>query len=36
MDINWTTKQALQLKPKGRRNIAHPRKGWRGQFHLEG
>ena len=28
-------KQALQYKPKGRRNIGRPRKRWRDQFHLE-
>ena len=30
-----TTKQALQYKPKGRRNIGQPRKRWRHQLHLE-
>ena len=30
-----TTKQALQYKPKGRRNIGRPRKRWRDQLHLE-
>ena len=28
-------KQALQYKPKGRRNIGRPRKSWRDQLHLE-
>ena len=28
-------KQALQYKPKGRRNIGRPRKRWRNQLHLE-
>ena len=28
-------KQALQYKPKGRRNIGRPRKRWRDQRHLE-
>jgi hypothetical protein len=28
-------KQALQYKPKGRRNIGIPRKRWRDQLHLE-
>jgi len=28
-------KQALQYKPKGRRNIGRPRKRWRDQLHLE-
>ena len=34
----WTDrlpKQALQYKPKGRRNIGRPRKRWRDQLHLE-
>ena len=30
-----TTKEALQYKPKVRRNIGRPRKRWRGQLHLE-
>jgi hypothetical protein len=29
------TKQALQYRPKGRRNIRRPRKRWRDQLHLE-
>jgi len=35
MDTNRITKQALQYKPKGRRNIGRPRKRWRDQFHFE-
>ena len=34
-DTNRLPKQALQYKPKGRRNIGRPRKRWRDQFHLE-
>ena len=30
-----TTKQALQYKPKGRRNIGRPRKRGRDKLHLE-
>ena len=30
-----TTKQTLQYKPKGRRNIGRPKKRWRDQLHLE-
>ena len=29
------TKQALQYKPKGRRNIGRPRKKWRDKLHFE-
>jgi len=29
------TKQSLQHKPKGRRNIGRTRKRWKGQLHLE-
>jgi len=32
MDANRIPKQALQYKPKGRRNIGRPRKRWRDQF----
>ena len=35
MDTNRIQKQALQYKPKGRRNIGRPRKRWRDQFHFE-
>ena len=35
MDTNRLSKQALQYKPKGRRNIGRPRKRWRDQLHLE-
>jgi len=35
MDINILPKQALQYKPKGRRNVGRPRKRWRDQLHLE-
>ena len=35
MDTNRLPKQALQYKPKGRRNIGRPRKRWREQLHLE-
>ena len=35
MDTNRIPKQALQYKPKGRRNIGQPRKRWRDQFHFE-
>ena len=28
-------KQALQYRPKGRRNIGRPRRRWRDQLHLE-
>ena len=34
-DEHRLPKQALQYKPKGRRNIGRPRKRWRGQLHLE-
>ena len=36
MDTDRLPKQALQYKPKGRRNIGRPRKRWRDQLHLEG
>ena len=35
MDTNRIPKQALQYKPKGRRNIGRPRKRWRDQLDLE-
>ena len=35
MDTNRLPKQALQYKPKGRKNIGRPRKKWRDQLHLE-
>jgi len=35
MDTNRLPKQALQYKPKGRRNIGRPWKRWRDQLHPE-
>ena len=35
MDTKRLPKQALQYKPKGRRNIGRPKKKWRDQLHLE-
>jgi hypothetical protein len=35
MNTNRIPKQALQYKPKGRRNIGRPRKRRRDQFHYE-
>ena len=35
METNRIPKQALQYKPKGRRDIGRPRKRWRDQFHFE-
>jgi hypothetical protein len=35
MDTNRIPKQALQYRPKRRRNIGRPRKRWRGQLHFE-
>jgi len=35
MDTDRLPKQALQYKPKGRRNIERQRKRWRDQLHLE-
>jgi len=34
MGTNRIPKQALQYKPKRRRNIGRPRKRWRGKFIL--
>jgi hypothetical protein len=28
--------EALKYRPKGKRSIGRPRKGWKGQLHLEG
>ena len=35
MDRNRIPKQALQYRPKGRRNIGRPKKRWRDQLHFE-
>ena len=35
MDTKRLPKQALQYRPKGRRNTGRPRKRWRDQLHLE-
>ena len=35
IDTNRIPKQALQYRPKGRRNIGRPKKRWRDQLHLE-
>ena len=35
MDTNTLPKQALQYKPKGRRNIGRPRKRWKDQLNIE-
>ena len=35
MSTNRLPKQALQYKPKGRRNIGRPRKRWKDELHLE-
>ena len=35
MNTNRIPKQALQYRPKGRRNIGWPRKRWSDQLHLE-
>jgi hypothetical protein len=35
MDTNRIPKQALQYRPKGRKNTGRPGKRWRGQLHLE-
>ena len=34
MDTNRIPKQALQYRPKGRRNIGRPKKRWRDQLTL--
>ena len=34
MDTNRLPKQALQYRPKGRRNTGRPRKRWRDQLHV--
>ena len=35
MDTNRLPKQALQYRPKGRRDTGRPSKRWRDQIHLE-
>ena len=35
MDTNRLPKQALQYRPKGRRNIGRPKKRWRDQLHFD-
>jgi hypothetical protein len=35
MNTNRIPKEALQYRPKGRRNIGRPRKRWKDQLHLE-
>jgi len=35
MDTNRIPKQALQYRPKGRRNMGRPKKRWRDQLHFE-
>ena len=35
MDTNRIPKQALQYRPRGRRNRGRPRKSWRDQFYLD-
>jgi hypothetical protein len=35
MDTNRIPKQALEYRPRGRRNIERPRKRWRDQTYLE-
>ena len=35
MGTNRLPKQALQYRPKGRRNLGRPRKRWTDQIHLE-
>jgi len=34
-DANRLSKEALEYKTKGRRNLGRPRKRWRDQLHLE-
>ena len=34
MDTSRIPKQALRYRPKGRRNIARPKKRWRDQLHF--
>ena len=34
-DGHRLSKQALQYRPKGRKNTGRPRKRWRDQLHLE-
>ena len=36
MDSNRTPNQALQYKPKERRNIGRPGRRWNDQLHIEG
>jgi hypothetical protein len=36
MDRNRLPKQALQYRPKGRRDVGRPRKRWRDQLQIEG
>ena len=35
MDTNRISKQAVQYRPKGRRNLRRPKKRWRNQLHFE-
>jgi len=35
MNRNKIPKQALQYRPKGRRNIGRPKKRWKDQLHFE-
>jgi hypothetical protein len=36
MDTNRIPKQALKYRPKGKRSIGHPMKGWKDRIHLAG
>jgi hypothetical protein len=36
MDADRIPKQSLKYRPKGKRSIGRPRKGWKDQLHLEG